>query len=82
MINYIVNAWLDKSQPELELVEQDSGNVVQRWQGRRLQELFNSGLITYQELATNSQEQLKTLVKALILEVTCEELCGRCLYQS
>jgi hypothetical protein len=82
MINYIVNAWLDKRQPELELVEQESGHVVRRWQGRRLQELFNSGLITYQELATNSQEQLKALVKALILEVTCEELCGRCLYQS
>ena len=82
MINYVVNAWLDKPQPELELVEQDSGHVVRRWQGRRLQELFNSGLITYQELTTNSQEQLKALVKALILEVTCEELCGRCLYQS
>ena len=78
MINYVVNAWLDKPQPELELVEQDSGHVVRRWQGRRLQELFNSGLITYKELTTNSQEQLKALVKALILEVTCDELCGRC----
>ena len=78
MINYVVNAWLDKPQPELELVEQDSGHVVRRWQGRRLQELFNSGLITYQELATSSQRQLKTLVKTLILEVTSDELCGRC----
>jgi len=81
MINYEVNAWLEKRQPELELVEQNSGHVIGRWRGRGLQELFNSGLITYQELASSSQEQLKGLVKVLILEVTCEELCGRCLYQ-
>ena len=81
MINYLIDAWLDKRQPYLELVEQGSGQVVRRWQGRRLQELFNSGLISYQELQTSSQTQLKKIVKALILEVTCEELCGRCLYQ-
>lgn len=81
MMNYKVNAWLDKRQPELQLIEQDSGDVVGCWRGRGLQELFNSGLITYQELASNSQHHLKRLIKTLILELTCEELCGRYLYQ-
>ncbi|WP_223670328.1 hypothetical protein [Kangiella shandongensis] len=81
MIHYMVNAWLDKRPAKLELIEQETGEVIGRWQGCDLQRLFNSGLISYQELASSNQAKIKQLVKALILELTCEELCGRCLYE-
>ncbi|AOE49486.1 hypothetical protein [Kangiella sediminilitoris] len=81
MIHYMINAWLDRRQPKLELIEKNSGNIIGRWQGRGLQQLFNSGLISYEELASNDRTDSKQLVKALILELTCEELCGRCLYE-
>lgn len=79
-MTYMINAWLDKSRPELQLVERASGEVVACWKGRRLKELFESGLVSYEELSSVTPEKLKLVEKALILQMTCEELCGRCLY--
>lgn len=79
-MTYVINAWLDKPQPELQLVERVSGAVVASWKGRRLKELFDSGLVSYEELRTVLPERLKLVEKALILQMTCEELCGRCVY--
>ncbi len=79
-MTYMINAWLDKPQPELQLVERASGSVVACWKGRRLRELFDSGLVSYEELSYANPERLKLVEKALILQMTCEELCGRCLY--
>lgn len=81
-MTYMINAWLDKPQPELQLVEPMSGVVVACWKGRRLNDLFDSGLVSYEELRASTPERLKLVEKALILQMTCEELCGRCLYNS
>lgn len=81
-MNFIVNAWLDKPKPELQLVEKSSGQIVASWTGRRLQDLFASGIISYEELLSASQSNMKKVIKCLMLQVTCEELCGRCLYSS
>lgn len=74
-MNFMINAWLDKAKPELQLLEKDSGQIVASWSGRGLQDLFASGVISYAELSQASQQCLKGVIKNLILQKTCEDLC-------
>lgn len=81
-MKFMINAWLDKPKPELQLIDKLSGTVIAYWKDKRLLELFNCGAISYAELCSDEQEVQQELIKSLMLQITCEELCGQCVYQS
>ena len=63
-MTYQIDAWLERRDPYLRIVDRKSGVVVMEWRNQRLQGLLEQGDITRQELqsdATNQQDLVRDL---------------------
>ncbi len=74
-MTFTINAWLDKSTPELIVTEEDTGIIVASWVGRACDQLFQTGVVSLQELNQASKAGIKKLVKRLLLEYASEQMC-------
>ncbi len=75
-MTFTINAWLDKSTPELIVTEEDTGIIVASWAGRACDKLFQTGVVSLQELNQASKAGIKKLVKRLLLEYASEQMCN------
>ncbi len=71
---FTINAWLEKPQPELSVVENDTGKIVAKWQGQALRSLFRNHVLSYEELQDSNKFRLKQLVQRLILQYAVEQM--------
>ncbi|MFW1677930.1 hypothetical protein ACFVYJ_09130 [Pontibacter sp. JAM-7] len=65
-MTYQIDAWLERREPYLRIVDRQSGVVVMEWRDQRLQGLLEQGDITRQELEGDHVNQ-QTLVRDLFL---------------
>ncbi len=65
-MTYIVNAWLERENPQLLVTDRRSGHVVMEWSSDRLKALFASGALCLDDLRA-SDAQLQQTIKELFL---------------
>ncbi len=65
-MTYQIDAWLERSDPYLRIIDRQSGVVVMEWRNQRLKVLLEQGDITRQELEDKSTNQ-QALVRDLFL---------------
>ncbi|MDF2182157.1 hypothetical protein [Neptuniibacter sp. CAU 1671] len=65
-MTYQIDAWLERSDPYLRIIDCQSGVVVMEWRNQRLKGLLEQGDITRQELEDKSTNQ-QALVRDLFL---------------
>ncbi|WP_018141326.1 hypothetical protein [Thioalkalivibrio sp. ALJ7] len=64
-----LDAWLERRDPMLRIVDEDSDRTVAEWQGEALQELLESGVLSPGECqAPRSRDTVHELIRELILE--------------
>ena len=65
-MTYIVNAWLERDEPQLLVTDRRTGKVVMEWSAERLKSLFASGELCLADLQAEDL-QLQETVKELFL---------------
>lgn len=65
-MTYQIDAWLERSDPYLRIIDRQSGVVVMEWRNQRLKGLLEQGDVTRQELEDKSTNQ-QALVRDLFL---------------
>ncbi|BFN27168.1 hypothetical protein PSCT_03409 [Pseudomonas sp. SCT] len=64
---YLIDAWLDRPQPYLRILDRNTGAVCISLDGEALDELREQGDLDLQELSTNEPGVLKEQVRSLFL---------------
>jgi len=65
-MQYLINAWLEKGNPALKIIDPQRQKVIKEFQGQELEELIEHGDIVPDELQTNNPSQLKSMVDELL----------------
>lgn len=66
-MTYFIDAWLDRPQPYLRIVNRITGHVCVQVQGEELEELREQGVLDMNDLSSSEPSQLKELVRQLFL---------------
>ncbi|SDH66736.1 PA4570 family protein [Pseudomonas panipatensis] len=66
-MTYLIDAWLDRPQPYLRILNRDTGEVCALLKDDALDELREQGGLDLHELGTNEPQVLKELVRSLFL---------------
>ena len=66
-MTYLIDAWLERSQPYLRILNRKTGEVCAVLHGNALTELQEQGELSLQELNSAEPEVLKELVRRLFL---------------
>lgn len=66
-MTYLIDAWLDRPQPYLRIVNRNTGAVCVSLEGEALEELRDQGDLDLQELSTSEPCRLKEQVRNLFL---------------
>lgn len=66
-MTYLIDAWLDRPQPYLRIVDRNTGAVCVSLEGDALDELRDQGDLDLQELSTSEPCVLKEQVRNLFL---------------
>ncbi|WP_217477657.1 hypothetical protein [Stutzerimonas stutzeri] len=66
-MTYLIDAWLDRPQPYLRILDRHTGAVCISLEGAALDELRDQGDLDLQELSTSEPCVLKELVRNLFL---------------
>lgn len=66
-MTYMIDAWLDRPQPYLQIINRNTGKVCARLEGALLEELFRLGDIDTSTLCCTEPRRLKELVRELFL---------------
>ena len=67
-MTYTVNAWLERGNPQLSVVDKLTGAVLVDLDAERLRDLFDSGALSLADLQA-PQAQLQETVRDLFLEL-------------
>ncbi|WP_421866191.1 hypothetical protein [Motiliproteus sp.] len=65
-MTYIVNAWLERERPQLQVTDRRTGKVVMEWGAERLKSMFATGELCLADLQA-SDAQLQETIKELFL---------------
>ena len=76
-MNYIIDAWLDTSDPTLRLINCDSGKVERQWQGPRLRDWLELGELVTDDFLSNDTCDLKPLLQELLLLDCRDQMTSR-----
>jgi len=63
---YRIDAWLERDEPELKIVDRSSGAVAARWVGERLGWLFDRGYLEMEELVQPDHDRIEHLARWLL----------------
>ncbi|WP_417788097.1 hypothetical protein [Stutzerimonas xanthomarina] len=66
-MTYLIDAWLDRPQPYLRILDRSTGAVCISLEGDALDELRDQGDLDLQELSTSEPYVLKEQVRSLFL---------------
>ena len=66
-MTYLIDAWLDRPQPYLRILNRDTGEVCALLKDDALDALREQGGLDLHELGTNEPQVLKELVRSLFL---------------
>ncbi|MCQ4313688.1 hypothetical protein D7241_00470 [Stutzerimonas sp. VN223-3] len=66
-MTYLIDAWLDRPQPYLRILDRNTGVVCISLEGEALDELRDQGDLDLQELSTSEPGVLKEQVRNLFL---------------
>ena len=66
-MTYLIDAWLDRPQPYLRILDRSTGAVCVSLEGEALDELRDQGDLDLHELGTSEPGVLKELVRNLFL---------------
>ncbi len=64
---YIVNAWLEREQPLLQVSDSRTGKVVIEWGAERLKALFASGELCLADLQVSGARMQETVKELFLL---------------
>ena len=67
MMNYIVNAWLERDEPQLKVTSNLTGQVLIDWRGEKVRQLIDNGELDVAELSSPTQELLETVKEILLI---------------
>ncbi|MCK5902602.1 MAG: hypothetical protein KAG28_05580 [Cocleimonas sp.] len=62
-----INAWLDCSHPQLTINNKETGEILADFTAKEINQLFDAGDITLEELSDNNQQTQQALIKTLFL---------------
>ena len=77
-MSYQIDAWLERSEPELRVTVKSTGLEIMRWQGDQLRELMENGWVDARDFYASAQQttqQQQELVRDLFLIACLEEQC-------
>ncbi len=66
-MSYIVDAWLERGEPQLRVTSEQTGQVVIDWKAERVREAIETGAINVSELQSATRDLTDT-VKELVLQ--------------
>ncbi len=66
-MTYLIDAWLDRPQPYLRILDRETGEVCAVLEEQALDELRGQGDLDLHELSSNEPLVLKELVRSLFL---------------
>ncbi|HAF93251.1 PA4570 family protein [Stutzerimonas balearica] len=66
-MTYLIDAWLDRPEPYVRILDRATGAVCAQLEGEALEELCAQGDLTIQELSTTEPCALKEQVRNLFL---------------
>lgn len=66
-MTFMIDAWLDRPEPYLRIINRESGVICAQLQGEALRLLQDQGDLDLQELASAEPKTLKEQVRALFL---------------
>lgn len=66
-MTYFIDAWLDRPQPYLRIINRVTGHVCVQVEGKDLEELREQGALDMDDLNTSEPGRLKELVRQLFL---------------
>lgn len=69
-MQYQINAWLEKDNPALEIIDPNKQRVIREFHGDELVELFEQGDIIPDELMSNNPSILDSMVDELLSRFT------------
>jgi len=66
-MTYCINAWLDRSEPELTIFNKQSGIAMMRFDSEEVEELIDSGELWLEDLYSNDHKTQEEIVRKLAL---------------
>jgi len=66
-MTYFIDAWLDRPQPYLRIINRVTGNVCVQIEGEKLEELREQGALDVNELSSSEPWRVKEQVRQLFL---------------
>ena len=66
-MSYVIDAWLERADPQLKVTSERTGQVVVDWKAVRVRELIDSGELDVAELQSPTQNLLETLKELMLL---------------
>lgn len=66
-MTYSIDAWLDRPQPYLRVVNRVTGRVCMQVQGEELEALREQGVLDMSDLSNSEPSRVKELVRQLLL---------------
>lgn len=75
-MTFFIDAWLDRSNPYLRIIDKQSGNVCVELDEQQLQLLQQRGEVDLHALETNESSQLKELLHGLFLFCFAQQHCS------
>lgn len=70
-MSYLINAWLERRDPYIEIIDKSRDEVFLRLQGPVLRMMIDDGILECAMLAAANPEQQKQLIRDLLL-YSCE----------
>ena len=79
----IINAWLERPAPYLQIVDCETGISVAHFEGAELQRLHTQGIIAPEDLISRDAASQKTLLQELLIAACCDQIrskreCNAC----
>jgi hypothetical protein len=68
---YLINAWLERRDPYIDIIDKKGGEVILHLQGAVLRTMIDDGILECTTLAAASPDQQKQLIRDLLL-YSCE----------
>lgn len=72
-----INAWLERSEPVISLHSEMSNHLIAQWRGDAVNELLEQGVVTCQELFSESPRIQQQVAHELLLTACANTLCAK-----
>ncbi|MEJ2612879.1 MAG: hypothetical protein P8179_23165 [Candidatus Thiodiazotropha sp.] len=70
----IIDAWLERPTPYLQIVDSETRRPVARFEGVELQQLLADGVVSTEDLAIHDVACQKTLMQELLIAACCGQI--------